>query len=397
MKSITGRLEGYRRRLIYEWSQWKEGRLAKERKKLFTDWLSQLERCPPDVLLGANFAAFGGVRGHIHAIQRYSTCNVQFAPPEELLRKLDTYSFTNTFRKDFLHVHAASIKVAHSHVYPWFIEWCQHHQQRGLRWIHTYHLNYYPEHGCSGEVEPWQQQINDAMLNQARFADVRLSVSKWQVEELLDQHGIEAEYLPNGVDVAFCDQACGDRFRDKHRLDRFVLYVGRDDPVKNPGEFVELAKRLPALTFVMIGGGLSRETLAAGDLSSLPQNLKILGSASPLDVQDALAACGALVVTSKREGLPTLVLEAMAHEAPLVVPDETGCMEAVCGGRFAEIYRLGDTADLEKALKTVLGNARRSTGAREFVLREFDWRVVSPLLDDVYRGMGKWAPGKSAR
>ncbi len=397
MKSVAGRIAGYRRRLIYEWSQWKEGRLAKERKSLFTDWLLQLERCPPAVLLGANFAAFGGVRGHINAIQRYSTGDVQFAPPEELLRRLDTYSFTNTFRQQFLDFPATGIKVAHSHVYPWFIEWCQHQQQHGLRWIHTYHLNYYPEHGGSGELEPWQQQINDAMLNQARFADVRLSVSKWQVEELRTQHGIEAEYLPNGVDVAFCDQGRGDRFRDKHRLDKFVLYVGRDDPVKNPGEFVELAKRLPELTFVMIGGGLSRETLATGDLSSLPQNLKILGSATPFEVQDALAACGALVVTSKREGLPTLVLEAMAHETPLVVPDETGCMEAVCGGRFAEIYRLGDTADLEKALKTVLANARRSTGAREFVLREFDWRVVSPLLDDVYRGIGKWALGKSAR
>ena len=44
---------------------------------------------------------------------------------------------------------------------------------------------------------------------------------------------------------------------------------------------------------------------------NVPPNLHLYGSASRREVQDALAACSVLVVTSKREGLPTLVLEAM--------------------------------------------------------------------------------------
>lgn len=378
------KIEGYRRRLVYEWSQWR-GRIEfKKREDAFQRWLNQLTTSPPEVLLGANFAAFGGVRGHVQAIQRHSKFHLELAPPEDVLRVVETYGFTNTFRQQFLDFPATGIKVGHSHVYPWFIEWCQHHQQRGLRWIHTYHLNYYPEHGSGGELEPWQQQINDAMLNQARFADVRLSVSKWQVEELRDQHGIEAQYLPNGVDVALCDQGRAHRFRKKHRLDQFVLYVGRNDPVKNPQEFVELARRVPKMAFVMIGGGLSSKTLGASNGPKLPDNLKIIGGVKPLEVQDALAASSVLVVTSKREGLPTLVLEGMAHGIRIVVPDERGCLEAIDDGQFGEIYQLGDVDDLVKKVIKSTECDHETRNSRDRVLQEYDWRVVREKLDKIY-------------
>ena len=380
------RIEGYRRRFVHEWSQWQARRECGRRRLAFQQWLAHLRSSPPQVMVGANFAEYGGVRGHLQAIKRYSKHDVQLAPPENLLHRIGTHSFTNEFREDFLDFPAKGVRVAHSHVFPWFIEWCQHHQKNGLRWIHTYHLNYYPEHGKNGEVEPWQQQINDAMLNQARFADECLSVSKWQVVELREQHGIEARYLPNGVDVAFCDQGREDRFRNKHQLQRFVLFVGRNDPVKNPMEFVKLARRIPEEVFVMIGGDLSVETLATVGEPTLPANLRILGGLNPMDVQDAIAASSLVVVTSKREGLPTLVLEAMTHETPLVVPDEAGCMEAIDCGRFGDIYHLGNIDDLERKVRSTIRLGRRDCGARRRVLEEYDWRMVMQKLDGIYAG-----------
>lgn len=385
LSSLPKKLDGYRRRIAYEWSQWRGRCDAKKRKVAFEHWLQQLKTSPPDVLLGANFASFGGVRGHIQAVRKYSKFNIQLAPPEPLLQIVGTHGFTHEFREEFLKFPATDIKVAHSHVYPWFIEWCEHHQQRGLRWIHTYHLNYYPEHGTGGELEPWQEQINDAMLNQARFADLCLSVSKWQVEELREQYGIEARYVPNGVDVTFCDQGRADRFRRKHRLGKFILYVGRNDPVKNPEDFVHLARRLPEVLFVMIGGGLSAESLATIDEPTIPKNLKIIGGVNPLEVQDALAACSVLVVTSKREGLPTLVLEGMAQSRPIVVPDEAGCVEAVGNGEAGYIYSAGNIDDLLKKTQQAMKDDDIGERARNRVLAEYDWKVVSGWLDKIYR------------
>ncbi len=108
-------------------------------------------------------------------------------------------------------------------------------------------------------------------------ADVRLSVSKWQQEYLRSHHGIDADYLPNGVDVSSCDAADGERFKHKYRVSDYVLYVGRNDPVKNPAEFVRLAQQMPDRKFVMIGGGLTTTALATDWDVEAPSNLSVLG------------------------------------------------------------------------------------------------------------------------
>jgi glycosyltransferase involved in cell wall biosynthesis len=383
MPNAISKLEGYRRRLIYEWQQWQSRKDEQKAVRCFDKWLESLTREPPDVLLGANFAAYGGVRHHIRAIQQNSSLKIDLAPPGSLIESVGLHRFTGSFRERFFQLNASPMKAVHSHVFPWFIDWCRHQQiQHGVRWIHTYHLMYYPEH-ADGPLLPWQQEINESLINVARHADVCLSVSKWQCEELRDQHGITSTYLPNGVDVRACDRANPDRFRKKICLDRFILYVGRNDPVKNPGEFVELARRLPEETFVMIGGGLDPATVT--DLWGMPPaNLMILGEMSQQEVQDAIAACLVLVVTSKREGLPTLVLEAMVHETPLVVPDEAGCMEAINYGQFGGIYRRNDLDDLEQKVLLACGHRRPNREARNCVLKEFDWAIIAPDLDRMY-------------
>jgi glycosyltransferase involved in cell wall biosynthesis len=231
-------------------------------------------------------------------------------------------------------------------------------------------------------------QINESLLNTARHADVRISVSRWQQTELRELHGIQSVYIPNGVDVARCQQGSAARFLRTHSLDHFVLFVGRDDPVKNPEEFVQLAMRIPGIPCVMIGGGLT-EGRVRELCGTVPANLRILGQKPVSEVHDALAAASLVVVTSKREGLPTLVLEAMVHETPLVVPDEAGCMEAVNQGQFGAIYQLGAVEDLKSKVTEVLAGPKKSVGGLQYVSQHYDWRQVSRQLDEVYRRRGQ--------
>jgi glycosyltransferase involved in cell wall biosynthesis len=93
-----------------------------------------------------------------------------------------------------------------------------------------------------------------------------------------------------------------------------------------------------------------------------------------------------LVVTSKREGMPTLVLEAMSHGKPIVVPDEAGCMEAIGDGECGFIYRLGNIPDLVEMTHAALSDRERCSRARTRVLQEYDWRVVAVRLDEIYHG-----------
>jgi glycosyltransferase involved in cell wall biosynthesis len=370
---------GYRRRFNHEYSMWRYRRAVSRSRKAYHKWEAKLIKKAPEVFLGPDFPS-GGVRGHVRAIQKHSSLSVELVPS---LGGLD--SFTVDARKLFNEFEPSGPVAVHSHVLPWMIHWCRKQQIRGVKWVHTYHLPYFDDHGKGG-LEPWQVEINEALLGEARHADVRLSVARWQQAYLRTEHGIETDYLPNGVDLAACDQGDAGRFQQWSRIETpFVLHVSRNDPVKNPAEFVRLATRHPDLRFVVIGDGLDETVMAREWQTASPKNLHYLGGRSHLEVQDALAACSVLVVTSKREGLPTLVLEAMGHGKPVVVPQEAGCLEAIDHGRYGFTYPLGDLKSLSMALTDALGDTERCVLARQRILEHYDWRVVVRQLDVYYR------------
>lgn len=367
------------------WKQMQVRRQAANRRRAFDTWLKQLQSNRHDVLVGANFAEFGGTRNHMHALKGSSSLNIGLVPDDDSLKKITQWSLRTEFREAFLRFQPQGLRAVHSHVFPWFIEWCYHQQQtNGLRWIHTHHNWYYPEFGANNQLEPWQNDFNEAFLIALSHADVSISVSRWQQAFLQAEFGLKTVYVPNGVDVARCDRADKKRFVRQTGFDDFILWVGRDDPVKNPADFVRLARRLSNLRFVMIGDGLTADNLQIKLGLEIPQNLTVLGGVPHSDVQDAIAACNLLVVTSKREGLPTLVLEAMLRNTPLVVSDEAGCREAVNQGEFAAVYTLGDVDDLEHKTRAMLADGRHAAGSRQFVLQHYDWKVVARQLDQIY-------------
>jgi glycosyltransferase involved in cell wall biosynthesis len=362
---------------------WRQRRWHYDSLRRFDTWLRELHSQPPDVFMGPDLP-YGGVRGHMRAIKRYSSLDITLVPDEQAMGALDR--FTGECRERFMGFNPAGRPVVHSHVIPWYINWCREQQKRGLPWIHTYHLHYFPEHGQNGILRPDQIEINHSLLHEARHADIRLSVAKWQCDWLRSEHGIESQYLPNGVDVDACDRGQGKHFRNRHHLNEpFLLWVGRNDPVKNPTDFVRLAETLPKIRFVMIGSGLTARSLHEDSGVSVPPNLTLAGPATHAEVQDALAAASVLVVTSKREGLPTLVLEGMAHQKPVVVPDEPGCLEAVGDGAFGLVYRQGQIADLAEKTLSAIASTRNLPESRKRVLSEYDWRAVAPRLDIIYR------------
>ncbi|HBJ35792.1 MAG TPA: hypothetical protein DDZ51_13810 [Planctomycetaceae bacterium] len=320
----------------------------------------------------------------MHSLVRYSSLNLAIFPDDKVLAEVPLGFITSDFSEQFYRWTPSSVQAVHSHVFPWFIQWCDFQKrQSGIRWVHTHHNWYYPEFG-KGALEPWQEQFNEGFLFALRNADVCLSVSKWQQKFLKEQFGLATHYLPNGVDVKACDQADASRWVAKTGLKDFVLYLGRNDPVKNPVDFVLLAQHLPKVKFVMVGQGLSCEVLRDEWQIEAPANLVVLGGASHEDAQDAIAACSVLVMTSKREGLPTLALEAMAQSKPVVVPTEDGCMEAVGGGEFGFIYRQGDIDHLAESTLEALSDQIRRGRARQRVLNEYNWTVILSKLDKVY-------------
>ena len=350
--------------------------------KSISKWLFKINKDFPKVLIGANVLKPNGVDFHIHAIHKLSQKNTRLIPSDTILKKISS----NDFFKNYIDkIKPNCSSILHSHVYPNYIIWCQTQKllNPNIKWIHTYHLHYYNAHG-NGELLDWQKEFNRVFIEDASKADVKISVSKWEQKLYKEKFNIDTLYIPNGVDVVKCEKANADVFYKNYGLKNFILNVSRHDPVKNPKEFVLLAQSMPKYNFVIIGNGLTKELFKKHYCISKPKNLSILGKISQLEVQHAIAASSCLVSNSKREGLPTLILEGMAQSKPVVVSNEPGSMEAIDHGKYGYFYELGNIQDLKNQTLLAIEDTIKPVKARQRVLEEYDWRIVIKKLDRLY-------------
>ena len=184
--------------------------------------------------------------------------------------------------------------IVHSRSDPWFIDLCKSSRSDTCKWVHTYHTLFFEEDYREG-LQEWHKEVNRALIDVAVNADIKISVSKWGHDYLLDKYSIETVLIENGVDIEDCDKARPDRFAKRYGLDDFVLFVGSIREVKNPGFFIELAVRMPEVRFVMIGPDLNEASVKKKYDISIPGNVILLDKMKHRDVLDAMSACKAFV------------------------------------------------------------------------------------------------------
>ena len=339
-----------------------------------------------NVAIGPVFDEFGGVSRHILGIKKFSSHNVREVPSKFSRTVLGKSGLRIGLYLKFMNrVRLSRYDIVHSHVDPWFTNLCRASRSRTntCKWVHTYHMFYFAE-DFPGELKPWQKEINRVLVEAASKADVKISVSKWLHDYLLETYSIQTEIIPNGVDLEVCDRANPDRFVKKYGLCDFVLFTGSMDPRKNPKLFVELAVRMPEVKFVMIGRNLDAIHLMNEYGVSIPKNLILLNEIGYEDVLDAVSACKVFVMTSKREGLPTALLEAMGMGKPVVAPAHSGCKEVVHSNDYGFLYEPDSLDDLVEQTREALVSKHIGERARERVSRNYDWKVLAKKIDLVY-------------
>jgi len=111
-----------------------------------------------------------------------------------------------------------------------------------------------------------------------------------------------------------------------------ILYAGRLSDEKDPLLFADIVRELNAeqVYFVaLIAGEGPLEKEIAGRLEALvlAEHVKLLGFVESMD--SLLAAVDILFLTSKTEGTPMVVLEAMAQGCPVIASDVGGLAEII--------------------------------------------------------------------
>jgi len=201
----------------------------------------------------------------------------------------------------------------------------------------------------------------------ARWTDHFIAVSQRNLDEgvRLGLFALErASVIRSGVVLrAFREHAGGDRIRAELGIPAaapLVLQVACFKPQKAPERFVALAAalapRFPDAHFVLVGDGVLRPLLEAGRRrAGLERRLHLPGWRR--DVSALLDAATVVTLTSRFEGLPRALVEALAAGVPVVAMAVDGVDEVVRNGVNGFLVGDGDTAALAERVAALLGDS----------------------------------------
>jgi len=222
-----------------------------------------------------------------------------------------------------------------------------------------------------------------------------LTVSEFNRDQILKRypeiaaHKVIVQRM--GVDVALTHLAQTAPVTATRRLT--LLAVGRLHRIKDHAFLVQACKELKnrGLKFRCDIAGEGPERLSLERLIGslgLTNEVELLGHLSCSQLEARYAASDVVALTSRSEGIPLVLMEAMAREKVVLAPAITGIPELVVDGETGFLYRPGSVADFVARLEEIwrlrlaLGPMRHA--ARERVIECFNREKNLSALADLF-------------
>lgn len=181
-----------------------------------------------------------------------------------------------------------------------------------------------------------------------------------------------------------------------------VAAVGRLVPKKGFGDLIDAVARMSAPVEVEIAGSgeLREELLAQIERLGLSERVRLLGPLTQEEVSKLVRSADVFVAPcvpaadGNIDGLPTVVLEAMALGTPVIATSVSGLPEVVRDGQTGVLLSPGDVAGLSSALDEIAAGrvpvATLTANARALIEEQFDSRRQAARL-------AAWASEAGAR
>jgi poly(glycerol-phosphate) alpha-glucosyltransferase len=175
--------------------------------------------------------------------------------------------------------------------------------------------------------------------------------------------------------------------RDLHRvvmLARLVEQKRVEDAIE---AWPALLERVPDARLDIYGDGPLRVALASR-LSQLGLEERVVLHGHVPNAVDQLQTAGALLLTSRHEGQPLVILEALARACPVIAYDVNyGPADMIDDGRSGILVEAGDVGALVAALTAVIGDRERNAAMSAAALnwaRAHSPRVPMALMADLF-------------
>lgn len=210
------------------------------------------------------------------------------------------------------------------------------------------------------------------------------------------------EVILNGVDLARFEYPGGQEDArlalDLPATAPVVGLVGRVTAQKRVDLFLQAARRvtsaLPDCRFLVVGAGELMQPMQSL-VTELELDGKVRFTGARDDMHRVLAAIDLLALSSDFEGLPNVVMEAMAAGRPVVATDLGGCRELVVDGTNGFLVPLRDPAALARKMIEVLSleDRGRSLGVagKDRIRREFSVEAMVRRFEQLFQRVSRQA------
>lgn len=220
------------------------------------------------------------------------------------------------------------------------------------------------------------------------------SETKKTIEKLYGIHNIPVIY--NGIHIFDYQNSSAKRQKTKALLniqdDQFViLHIGRFSPQKNHKLLIEAFSKVllhsSDVLLLLVGDGeLKTEIESHVNSRGIQNNVRFLGMRK--DIPELLSASDLFVLSSDWEGVPLVILEAMAAGKPVVATSVGGVPEVVADGKSGFLVTKGDAYALADAILKILKTpdfaVRMGDNGRIIARDRFDIKETAKSYEKLY-------------
>lgn len=249
-------------------------------------------------------------------------------------------------------------------------------------------------HGSETYALPWQRKGLERLARAiVARANAAVGVSRFVAEHLERLGAREVSVVPNGADERLFFPRERKQARRLLGMDLevpIVLFVGHATEEKGGRELVHALRSMADIKPLALFAGkgdllpwIERELSGAGIAH------RFLGSLAHEELASLYAAADVVTLPSYREGLPTVLCEAMNSGRAVVATAVGGIPEIVEDGVTGYVVPPRDSDALAARLRAVIADettkAQMERAAHAFARTALTWSVNASRYDDIYR------------
>lgn len=311
----------------------------------------------------------------------------ELSPLRDLVTLVKLWQLMRRLRPDVVHTHTAKAGFVGR-----LAAWLARVPVR----VHTFH-----GHVFQGYFGPRKTQLFLGLERwAARITDKLITISPGLKDELVNVYHIapagKFTIVPLGLDLApfAATPRHEGRFRAAFGIPAdapLVGIVGRLVPIKQHELFLAMAVRLreqvPGVRFAVIGDGERR-----AELEALADALGLAGCVTftgwQRDLRAAYSDMDVVVISSRNEGTPVSVIEALASGVPVVATAVGGLPDLLHHGEYGRLVPPDDATALADAVRAALDeDGAGRTVVQAAILDQYGVERLAGDLAALYRGL----------